>query len=220
MYIFFFFTTQGHITPKWFISSGPTSNLSEILCLSLLLVSLMETEFRVTEKRWIHHFLHYKSMGENQRSRANNSKVNNLIWLKFELIRNFMPVSLPASLTNILSKVTEKSYRQFFFHNSRTYNSKEIRFGRNSNPSNISYLSLLPVSLMKIEFIVTDKMWRHFLHYKYMGEKTRSRVNNSKVSNPVTRRFGTKPFRPLDVSAPRRFGPRRFGPRRFGTKLA
>ena len=36
----------------------------------------------------------------------------------------------------------------------------------------------------------------------------------------VTRRFGTKPFRPLDVSVPRRFGPRRFGPRRFGTKLA
>ena len=37
---------------------------------------------------------------------------------------------------------------------------------------------------------------------------------------PVTRHFGTKPFRPLDVSAPRRFGPRCFGPRRFGTKLA
>ena len=33
------------------------------------------------------------------------------------------------------------------------------------------------------------------------------------LDHSVTRRFGTKPFRPLDVSAPRPFGPRRFGPR-------
>ena len=32
----------------------------------------------------------------------------------------------------------------------------------------ISCLLLLPVSLMKIEFILTEKKWRHrFLHYKY-----------------------------------------------------
>ena len=47
----FFSTTQGHVTPKSSIRPGPNSNLSEILCLSSLSVSLMETEFRVTEKR-------------------------------------------------------------------------------------------------------------------------------------------------------------------------
>ena len=47
----FFSTTQGHVTPKWFIRSGRNSNLSEILCQSSLPVSLMENEFRVTEKR-------------------------------------------------------------------------------------------------------------------------------------------------------------------------
>ena len=56
----FFSSTQEHVTSKWLIRSGPNSNLS------LLPVSLMETEFRVTEKRLIHHFLHYKSMGEKK----------------------------------------------------------------------------------------------------------------------------------------------------------
>ena len=70
----------------------------------------------------IHHFLQYKSMGKNiQCSRANNSKLNNLIRPKCELIPSFY-----ANLTNILSKVTEKSYIQtsFFFHRSRAFNSK------------------------------------------------------------------------------------------------
>ena len=38
------------------------SNLSEILCLPLLPVSLIEIKFRVTEKRLIQHCLEYKSM--------------------------------------------------------------------------------------------------------------------------------------------------------------
>ena len=46
----FFSTTQGHVTPKCLIRSGSNSNLSEILCLPSLPVSLMENEFRVTEK--------------------------------------------------------------------------------------------------------------------------------------------------------------------------
>ena len=49
----FFSTTQRHATPKRLIRSRRNSNLSEILCLSSLVVSLMEIEFRITEKRWI-----------------------------------------------------------------------------------------------------------------------------------------------------------------------
>ena len=53
----------------------------------------MKIEFIVTEKKWRHHFLHYKSMGKDFRTqKANNSKVNNPIQPKFELIRAFMPV--------------------------------------------------------------------------------------------------------------------------------
>ena len=43
---------------------------------------------------------------------------------------------------------------------------------------------------------------------------------HSEKEKGVTGRFGTNPFRPLDVLAPRRFGPRHFGPSRFGTKSA
>ena len=62
----FFIHPQRHVTPKLLIRSGRNSNLSEILCQSSLPVSLMEIEFRVTEKRWIHHIPHYKSMGKKK----------------------------------------------------------------------------------------------------------------------------------------------------------
>ena len=38
------------------------------------------------------HFLHYKSVKKNRRSRASNFKVNSPIWPKIELVRDFMPV--------------------------------------------------------------------------------------------------------------------------------
>ena len=84
-----FFTTQGHITPKWLIRSSHNSNLSEILCLSSLPVSLMETEFIVTEKRWKHHF---PIQSRWECSRAINSAVKSSTWPEFELIQDFMPV--------------------------------------------------------------------------------------------------------------------------------
>ena len=135
--------------------SGPNSNLFEILCLSSLPVSMMETEFRVTEKRWIHHFLDYKSMGEKiQRSRANNSKVYIPIRPKLELIQAFLPVLITCKFDKYLIKSDwEKLETSFFFTTQGHVTPKWlVRSGRNSNPSNISCLSLLPVSLMKIEF--------------------------------------------------------------------
>ena len=41
----------------------PDSNLSEILCMSSLPVSIKRIESKTTEKRWRRHFPHYKSMG-------------------------------------------------------------------------------------------------------------------------------------------------------------
>ena len=45
------------------VRSGRNSNSSEILCLSLLPVSKRRFRSKATEKRWRHHFTHYKSMG-------------------------------------------------------------------------------------------------------------------------------------------------------------
>ena len=111
----FFSTTQGHVTPKCLIRSGPNSNLSEILCPSSLPVSLVKTEFRVTEKSWIHLFLHYKSMGKMHRSRANKTKVNNPIRPKFELIRAFMPVLITCKFDKYLIKGDWEKLETFFF---------------------------------------------------------------------------------------------------------
>ena len=170
-HFFFSIISLWENTPKLLIRSGP-KNLSEILCLSLLPTSLMETEFRLTEKRWTHHFLYYKSMWETiPHSMANNSKINNLLRPKFELFWAFISVLVTCKFNKYPIKVTEKSWRHHFFHRSRARNSKmtgQIR--PNSNSSEILCLSSLPIGLMKTEFIVTEKRWRHhFPHSKSMG---------------------------------------------------
>ena len=174
----FFSTTQGHVTKKWLIRSGRNSNLSEILCLSSLPVSLMETEFRVTEKRWIHHFLQYKLMGKKiQHSRANNSKVNKPIRPKFRLIPSFYACPRYLQVWQISRQRWLRKVRDIIFFTSQGHVTSKwlVRSGQNSNPSDISCLSLIPVSLMKIEYIVTEKKWRHhFLQYKSMGKNFRA----------------------------------------------
>ena len=51
------FCTQGRITPKWIIRSGPNSNSFELLCLSSLSASLTNIWSEVSEKSWRHHFI-------------------------------------------------------------------------------------------------------------------------------------------------------------------
>ena len=168
----FSFTAQGHVTPKWLVRSGRNSNTFKILCLSLLPVSLMKIEFIVTEKKGRHHVFHYKSMGKFLRLKANNSKVNNPIQSKFEFIRAFMPVLITCKFDKDLIKGDcEKLETWFFFHRSRACNTKMTgQIWPNSNSSEILCLSSLPVSLMKTEFILTEKRWRHhFPLSKSMG---------------------------------------------------
>ena len=45
------------------VRSGPNSNSSEILSMSSLPWSIKRIGSKATEKRWRHHFPHYKSMG-------------------------------------------------------------------------------------------------------------------------------------------------------------
>ena len=58
-----FFRPQGQVTPKSDVRSGRNSNSSEILCMSSLPASIKRIGSKTTEKRWRHHFPHYKSMG-------------------------------------------------------------------------------------------------------------------------------------------------------------
>ena len=51
-----FFVTQGQVTPKWVVWSGPKSNSSELLCLSWLLATLMMIRSKINELAWRQHF--------------------------------------------------------------------------------------------------------------------------------------------------------------------
>ena len=55
--------TQGQLTPKSVVRSGQNLNSFKILCMSLLPASIKKIGSKATEKRWRHHFPHYKSMG-------------------------------------------------------------------------------------------------------------------------------------------------------------
>ena len=54
-----FLDTQGQPV----VGSGPNLNLCEILRMSSLSASIKRIGSKTTEKRWRHHFPHYKSMG-------------------------------------------------------------------------------------------------------------------------------------------------------------
>ena len=62
----FFFVSQGQVTPKRIVQSGPKTNLSEILCLSFLPASLMKIKYKMKALSCSQHFFHYmcKSMGK------------------------------------------------------------------------------------------------------------------------------------------------------------
>ena len=54
---------QGQLTPKSVVQFGRNSNSSKILCMSSLPANIKRIGSKATEKRWRHHFPHYKSMG-------------------------------------------------------------------------------------------------------------------------------------------------------------
>ena len=57
-----FLDAQGSF-PQSVVRSDRNSNSSEILCMSSLPASIKMIGLKATEKRWRHHFPHYKSMG-------------------------------------------------------------------------------------------------------------------------------------------------------------
>ena len=58
-----FLDVQGQLTPQSVVRSGRNSNLFKILCMYSLPASIWRIGSKATEKRWRHHFPHYKSMG-------------------------------------------------------------------------------------------------------------------------------------------------------------
>ena len=77
----------------WATALPWNSNSSEILWLPLLPASMRNIQSKMKSLSIGQHFHHYKYMGANFRhSRASNTEVSSLIWLKFELFLEFMAV--------------------------------------------------------------------------------------------------------------------------------
>ena len=75
------------------VGSGRISNSFKLLFMLSLPANMKRIRSRTAEKKWRHHFSHYKPMGIFlRRSRAANSSVGGPIRLKFELVRALMHV--------------------------------------------------------------------------------------------------------------------------------
>ena len=85
------FRHSKQVTPKWVVWFSPKSNLTKLLCLPCLPATLIIIRTKMNELACRHHFP-IVSLWEIffRRSRAANSIVSSPIWLKFELIRDFM----------------------------------------------------------------------------------------------------------------------------------
>ena len=70
---------QGQITPQSLVESGPNSNLSEILWLSLLAVSMKKIRSKIKALACSQHFFHYNPMGA---IRCHGHQSSDPIWSK------------------------------------------------------------------------------------------------------------------------------------------
>ena len=142
------------------VESGRISTSSKISCMLSLPASMKRIRSRTAEKRWRHHFSHYKPMGifSDVQGRltpqpvireGRNSNSSELSCMS----------SLPASMKRIRSRLSEKKWRPGFSH----YKPMEIfsevqgqltlqsvvQSGRNSNSSELSCMSFLPASMKR-----------------------------------------------------------------------
>ena len=147
------FDPQGQVTPKWIVWSGRISNSSEILWLPLLPASMRNVQSKLKSLSIRQHFHHYKYIGVNfWHSKTSNTEVNSLIWLKFELIREFMAVLASCKFDEDSIKIEgiiDKTRSNMGSQGQVTPKWK-VWSGQNSNSSENLWLSWLPASSMKI----------------------------------------------------------------------
>ena len=111
------FVTQGQVTPKRVVWSGPKSNSSELLCLSWLPATLMMIRSKINELAWRQHFpiislWGFFSDAQGQltlQSVVRSGRISNSSKL-------LCMSSLSARMKRIRSKTAEKTWRRRFPH--------------------------------------------------------------------------------------------------------
>ena len=105
--------------------------------------------------------------------KASNCKVNSPIWPEFKLVRDFIQIICKSHKDPNKTKTTTartKSNLMFVDTHRQVISELLVRSNRNSNFSEILWLSWLPVSLRNIQSKLRSlSAGQYFLHYKSMG---------------------------------------------------
>ena len=106
---------------------------------------------------------------------AANYAVQGLIWPNFELIRDFMSVLVACkneedTIKNEGARVVTTLFIDFSHTQGQLTPKSVMESCRNSNPSKLSWLTLLPARMKKIHWKMFVLEWsQRFSHYKSMG---------------------------------------------------
>ena len=141
--------------------SSRISNSSKLSCMLSLPARIKRIRSRTAEKKWRHHFSHYKPMGifsdfqmqltpQSVVQISRNSNSSELSCMS----------SLPASMKRIRSRTAEKKWRHHFSHykpmgifsdfQGQLTPQSVVKSSRNSNSSELSCMSSLPASMKRI----------------------------------------------------------------------
>ena len=124
---------------------------------------------------WSQHFSHYKSMGIFPNAQGQLTNMSRLILPNFEPIRDFMGVLVACKneedpIKNEGARVVTTLFIDFSHAQGQLTPKSVMESCRNSNPSKLSSLTLLPARMKKIHWKMQILEWsQHFSHYKSMG---------------------------------------------------
>ena len=158
-----FFRPQGQLTPLSVVQSCRNSNSSEILCMSSLPASIKMIGSKTTEKRWRHHFPHYKSMRAfcchgNQSFDPICPKTLCSLSLTPMILHIKYDQDWPTGFRDIQVQKYE-----IFVTKGQVSPKWLVWFGPNSNWTELLCLSWLPATLMMIQSKLNELAWRqHF----------------------------------------------------------
>ena len=142
---------------------GRNSNSSEILCMSSLPTSIKRIWSKATEKRWRHHFPHYKSMGAIC---CHGHQSFDPICLKTLCSLSPLPVMLHIKFDHdwpTCLRVIQVRKCKIFVIQGQVTPKWVFWSGPKSNSSKLLYLSWLPATLMMIRSKMNELAWRqHF----------------------------------------------------------
>ena len=142
------------------VRSGWNSNLSKILCMSSLPASIKRIGSKTTQKRWRHHFPHYKSMGAFC---CHGNQSFDPICPKTLCSLSPAPVMLHIKFDQDWStgfRDIQVQKCEIFITQGQVTSKWVVWFGPKSNSTELLCLSWLPATLM-----MTDQkyelVWRH-----------------------------------------------------------